>query len=114
MLVIFSPELDFMNSLLMKIPVGSLIFLPLGALRSIDRSDILEAAEWKARFVGSEMKSLCGTGGCAVLKCHPDSLNMKRTRVGEAWNDGEEMFTSSSRKQWSFSSFSCHSLKSAS
>lgn len=42
MLVIFSPELDFINSLSMNIPVGSVIFLPFGAVRFIDRSDIVE------------------------------------------------------------------------
>lgn len=57
-LVIFSPELDFTNSLLMKIPVGNVIFLPLGALRSIERSDILDAV--KGRFFGGETKNLSG------------------------------------------------------
>lgn len=63
MLVIFSPELDFTNSLLMKIPVGSVIFLPFGALSSTVRSDIVEAAEVKVRLVGSELKNLYGIVG---------------------------------------------------
>jgi hypothetical protein len=54
MLVIFSPELDFKNLLLMKIPVGKVIFLPLGAVRSMERSDILKAAEAKARLVAKK------------------------------------------------------------
>ena len=41
MLVILSPDFDLTNSLLMKMPVGSAIFLPLGAVRSIVRLDIL-------------------------------------------------------------------------
>ena len=59
-LVIFSPELDLMNSLLMNSPVGRVIFLPLGALRSIERSDILEAAELKVRWFESVTKDLLG------------------------------------------------------
>lgn len=47
MLVIFSPALDLTNSLLMKIPVGRVNFLPLGAVRSIASSDILRAIEVK-------------------------------------------------------------------
>ncbi len=41
MLVIFSPSLDFTNSLLMKRPRGCLYSWPLGALRSTNSSDIL-------------------------------------------------------------------------
>jgi hypothetical protein len=97
MLVIFSPELDFTNSLLMKIPVGSVIFLPLGALRSIVRSDILEAAELKVRLVGNEMKILYRTIGCTVLIGNANNLNMKRTRIGRSCEQGrgQEVFTSS-------------------
>lgn len=49
-----------MNSLLMNSPVGRVIFLPLGALRSIERSDILEAAELKVRWFESVTKNLLG------------------------------------------------------
>jgi hypothetical protein len=39
--VILSPELDFTNSLLMNRPVGRVIFLPFGAVKSTVRPDIL-------------------------------------------------------------------------
>ena len=42
MLVILSPELDLTNSLLMKRPVGNVIFFPLGAVSSTFKSAILE------------------------------------------------------------------------
>lgn len=42
MLVILSPELDLTNSLLIKRPVGRVIFFPLGAVNSTLRSAILE------------------------------------------------------------------------
>jgi len=51
MLVILSPELDLTNSLLIKRPVGRVIFLPLGAVRSTLRSDILERLEKKRMSV---------------------------------------------------------------
>jgi hypothetical protein len=38
--VIFLPSLLFTHSLLMKRPVGCVYFLPLGAVSSIERSDI--------------------------------------------------------------------------
>ena len=41
MLVIFSPDFDLTNSLLINMPVGRVNFLPLGAVRSIVRSDIV-------------------------------------------------------------------------
>jgi len=47
--VIFSPEDDLTNSLLMKRPVGSVIFLPFGAVRLTERPDILRAVEVKKR-----------------------------------------------------------------
>lgn len=40
-LVIFSPELDLTNSLLMNKPVGKVIFVPLGAVKSTERFDIV-------------------------------------------------------------------------
>ena len=39
--VIFLPSLLFTHSLLMKRPVGWVYFLPLGAVSSTERSDIL-------------------------------------------------------------------------
>jgi hypothetical protein len=42
MLVIFSPELDLTNSLLMKSPVGNVILRPLGAVSSTFRSAMLK------------------------------------------------------------------------
>ncbi len=44
MLVIFSPFFDLTNSLLMKIPVGCLYLWPLGAVSSMERSDMFEKA----------------------------------------------------------------------
>jgi hypothetical protein len=44
MLVILSPLFDLTNSLLMNSPVFSLKCLPLGAVRSANRSDMLTAA----------------------------------------------------------------------
>ena len=41
MLVIFSPDFDLTNSLLINMPVGRVNFLPLGAVRSMVRSDIV-------------------------------------------------------------------------
>jgi hypothetical protein len=38
--IIFFPSLLFTHSLLMNRPVGWLYFLPLGAVRSMERSDI--------------------------------------------------------------------------
>lgn len=49
MLVIFCPELALTNSLLMKRPVGRVIFLPLGAVRSTLRSAIVDRLEEKNR-----------------------------------------------------------------
>lgn len=45
MLVIFWPPVALTNSLLMNRPVGKVIFLPFGAVRSTLRFAILEAAE---------------------------------------------------------------------
>ena len=42
MLVIFSPEEDLTNSLLIKRPIGCLYSRPLGALRSTNKSDMLK------------------------------------------------------------------------
>ena len=42
--VIFLPSLLFTNSLLMNRPIGWVYFLPLGAVRSRKRSDILSGA----------------------------------------------------------------------
>jgi hypothetical protein len=47
-----------MNSLLMNMPVGRVIFLPLGALRSVERSDILKATELKVRWFEIVTKNL--------------------------------------------------------
>jgi hypothetical protein len=55
MLVIFSPDFDFTNSLLMKIPIGCLYFRPLGAVSSTERSDILLPTPLKVRMVAMEM-----------------------------------------------------------
>ena len=44
-LVIFSPDFDFTNSLLINMPVGRENFLPLGAVRSMERSDIFVTVE---------------------------------------------------------------------
>ena len=41
MLVIFSPDLDLMNSLFMKRPIGCLYSRPLGALRLMKRSELI-------------------------------------------------------------------------
>ena len=41
-LVIFSPDLGFTNSLLIKMPVGWMYLRPLGAVSSIERSDMVE------------------------------------------------------------------------
>lgn len=41
MLVIFSPDLAFTHSLLMKRPVGWMYLWPLGAVSSTERSDML-------------------------------------------------------------------------
>jgi hypothetical protein len=49
MLVIFSPDFGLTNSLLINMPVGRVNFLPLGAVRSIERSDILQGVERKQR-----------------------------------------------------------------
>ena len=56
MLVIFWPPVALTNSLLMNRPVGRVIFLPFGAVRSTLRSGILEAViietqRWKAGLV---------------------------------------------------------------
>jgi hypothetical protein len=51
--VIFWPELDLTNSLLMKRPVGKVIFVPLGAVRSTERFDIVTDCE--ARWVSGEV-----------------------------------------------------------
>ena len=48
-LVIFSLDELLTNSLLMKRPVGRVIFLPFGAVRSIERSDILAEVIAKVR-----------------------------------------------------------------
>ena len=45
MLVIFSPEDDLTNSLLMNKPIGCLYSRPLGASRLTKRSDIVELFE---------------------------------------------------------------------
>ena len=45
MLVIFWPPVALTNSLLMNRPVGRVIFLPFGAVRSTLRSVILEAVD---------------------------------------------------------------------
>jgi len=50
MLVIFSPDFDFTNSLLIKIPTGCLYFRPLGAVSSTTRSDILLLIVLKVRM----------------------------------------------------------------
>ena len=44
MLVIFPPFLDATHSLLMKRPMGCLYLRPFGAVSSISRSDMLDAA----------------------------------------------------------------------
>lgn len=41
-LVILAPELDFTNSLLMNKPVGKVILVPLGAVSSTWRSDMVD------------------------------------------------------------------------
>jgi hypothetical protein len=53
--VIFLPSLLFTHSLLMKRPVGWMYFLPLGAVSSMERSDIflVELKGWE-----NEMSSL--------------------------------------------------------
>ena len=56
MLVIFWPPVAFTNSLLMNRPVGKVIFLPFGAVRSTLRSVILKAVDletqrWKGGLV---------------------------------------------------------------
>jgi hypothetical protein len=53
--VIFLPSLLFTHSLLMKRPIGWMYFLPLGAVSSMERSDIflVELKDWK-----NEMSSL--------------------------------------------------------
>ena len=53
MLVILSPDFALTNSLSMKIPVGKVNFLPLGAVRSIERSDILRVARMEGRLEGN-------------------------------------------------------------
>lgn len=50
MLVIFSPDFDLTNSLLMKIPIGCLYFRPLGAVSSTVRSDIFVLVVLKLRM----------------------------------------------------------------
>ena len=40
-LVIFSPDLDLTNSLFMKSPIGCLYSRPLGALRLMNRSELM-------------------------------------------------------------------------
>jgi hypothetical protein len=53
--VIFLPSLLFTHSLLMKRPIGWMYFLPLGAVSSMERSDIflVELKDWE-----NEMSSL--------------------------------------------------------
>ena len=41
MLVILSPDFDLTNSLFMKRPIGCLYSRPLGALRSMNRSEVI-------------------------------------------------------------------------
>lgn len=41
MLVIFSPDFDLTNSLFMKRPIGCLYSRPLGALRLINKSEVI-------------------------------------------------------------------------
>ena len=41
MLMIFSPDLDLTNSLFMKRPIGCLYSRPFGALRLMNRSEVI-------------------------------------------------------------------------
>jgi len=45
-LVIFSPDFDFTNSLLINRPIGCLYLLPFGAVRSMNKSAIPLVAEY--------------------------------------------------------------------
>lgn len=64
MLSIFSPELDFTNSLLMKRPIGCSYFRPLGAVSETKRSDMAASFFFSLmRNVRSGLIGLDGIGG---------------------------------------------------
>ena len=60
MLVIFWPDLALINSLLMKIPVGSSNLSPFGAVRCTDRSDMVEVVDTKYRRIGRTRREEVG------------------------------------------------------
>ena len=70
MLVIFSPEEDLTNSLLMKRPIGCLYSRPLGALSSMTRSDMSKVDQMQR--------------GRAVRKETQDEIFENRVRGGRS------------------------------
>lgn len=67
MLVIFSPDFDFTNSLLMKIPIGCLYLRPLGAVSSTERSAILRLLVLNVRILVIYMLGRRANAGVLVI-----------------------------------------------
>lgn len=77
MLVIFFPDFDLTNSLLTKMPVGRVNFLPLGAVRSIVRSDMVESMAVKQRCCRGDKR--VAEGGERSRSSGRARLNIKDT-----------------------------------
>lgn len=73
MLVILAPDFEGTNSLLMKRPVGCVYFTPLGAIKSIDKSDILQLMTLSVsnvkrnEYYSTRHKIVMFTEGCGAV-----------------------------------------------
>jgi len=101
--IIFSPEDDLTNSLLMKRPVGSVIFLPFGAVRLTERPDILRAVEVKKRSrVNGNLTDAEKNVELAMeeAKCDEKSLDIEYSQI-KAVKEPFTFIVLFSESQWS-------------